>query len=349
VGPTIEEKSGVPKARQFVQQMTLYLRHAVRPKDYYQYMLYRKDMRREAGMFIYHHQIVVLLNTLVEKIAHEDAKILKDKLEFWRFCEENGLQTIPVLCVVDGSSFRWMAPSKDGVLPSISLFSKPADMGQGKGVREWKYVQQQNRYLRENGGESVSPSDLIESLKVQSGKIGHRILVQPKINNHTDLEKVVGETLAVARVITAREPHGEPEYLIASIRLPAGSGATSNFGGGHLGAPIDGESGVVGPARFKPPSEIMHVHEHHPVTGMRIAGFALPQWRKAIELVLAAHTALDNMPFVGWDVAFTETGPLIIEGNHGFGSEVIQLTHESTLGTTRLPVYHQRHIQEIRE
>lgn len=45
----------------------------------------------------------------------------------------------------------------------------------------------------------------------------------------------------------------------------------------------------------------------------------VPGVREAVELALAAHRTLPRIYTIGWDVAVTEDGPIIIEGNADYG------------------------------
>ena len=48
------------------------------------------------------------------------------------------------------------------------------------------------------------------------------------------------------------------------------------------------------------------------------AGLTLPDWVACRSLVLRAHAAFPGpVPLLGWDVAFTDTGPVAIETNVG--------------------------------
>ena len=342
VGPTVEEKTGVSKGRQFIQQIALYLQHAVRPKDYYQYRLYQDDMRHQADKFIYHHQMDVLMNALAEDISAGDAEILQDKVRFWRHCREHELATIPIYAVVDSHTVEWVdAPSGDS-LPPHNLFSKPADWGQGLGIKMWEHIEDAT-YLGEDGTH-VKGGALLKSLKEQSFKIDRRIILQPHLKNASKIEALVqSDALCSARIITIRKPDGKAELLIARAGLPAGNGGGSNFSGGALGAPVDGETGELGKARFKRLSKVMELYEKHPSSGRRIEGFRLPDWNEAVNLAIAAHESFRRIAFVGWDIAFTKDGPVLIEGNVGFGSTSPQVTHGKPLGKSQLPIYHLWH------
>jgi putative polysaccharide biosynthesis protein len=59
--------------------------------------------------------------------------------------------------------------------------------------------------------------------------------------------------------------------------------------------------------------------EIHPKTGVAFAGFRLPFWPQACGLVEEAASRLVPLQTLGWDVAFTPTGPVIIEANSAWG------------------------------
>ena len=54
---------------------------------------------------------------------------------------------------------------------------------------------------------------------------------------------------------------------------------------------------------------------HHPKTGEPFADFQLPHWQEARKL--AEHAAMLFLPLrtIGWDLALTDDGPLLLEGN----------------------------------
>ena len=48
-------------------------------------------------------------------------------------------------------------------------------------------------------------------------------------------------------------------------------------------------------------------------------------FKEAVELVKEAAKVIPEVAYVGWDVAVTENGPLIIEGNHFPGHDILQM------------------------
>jgi len=53
----------------------------------------------------------------------------------------------------------------------------------------------------------------------------------------------------------------------------------------------------------------------HPITGSTIVGFQVPFFKEAVKMVKEASTVVSEVAYVGWDVAVSPDGPVIIEGN----------------------------------
>ena len=45
-------------------------------------------------------------------------------------------------------------------------------------------------------------------------------------------------------------------------------------------------------------------------------GREIPYWEKVLELCQQAAAIIPEIAFIGWDVAITPSGPILIEGNH---------------------------------
>jgi len=62
----------------------------------------------------------------------------------------------------------------------------------------------------------------------------------------------------------------------------------------------------------------------HPTTGARISGTLLPYWDQVKSLGLRAHDAFTDRVLIGWDIAISDDGPIIIEGNRGPDLDIMQ-------------------------
>ena len=74
--------------------------------------------------------------------------------------------------------------------------------------------------------------------------------------------------------------------------------------------------GRLGPLRTPGPGAVSLVdHPTLPGWGTRIEGIELPMWDEALELAHAAMPHFLPNRSIGWDVAITDRGPVIVEAN----------------------------------
>ncbi len=121
------------------------------------------------------------------------------------------------------------------------------------------------------------------------------------------------------RINTLLDQAGHVSILFYMIKILAGTTITDNFSMGTTGNLIaygDSNEGILRGA--------VNIHEcgsgmkdviAHPDTGVVFDGFRLPFWSEAMELVKTGQRCFPNLRTLGWDVALTENGPVIIEAN----------------------------------
>jgi hypothetical protein len=162
-----------------------------------------------------------------------------------------------------------------------------------------------------------TPSGLIDYMKERNYDLVEEYVVQ-----HHSIMELSPSGLNTVRIFT-QNIGGEIHFLGARFRISVNS-AVDNLGAGNLAAPVDLDTGVVtAPAVY---SDITKGDdEYHPVTGKRITGFALPFWHEVIDLARRAALYTPENRSVGWDIAITEDGPEIIEGNHNWCKLLWQL------------------------
>lgn len=162
-----------------------------------------------------------------------------------------------------------------------------------------------------------SPETLIEYMTNKKYNLAEEYVVQ-----HSALMELSPSGLNTVRVLTQLH-EGKVNFLGARLRVSVNS-PVDNMAAGNLAAFIDIEKGVViGPAVY---SDITKEDVTiHPVTDKPITGFAIPFWSEAIKLAREAALHLPENKSVGWDVAITEEGPELIEGNHNWCKLLWQL------------------------
>ena len=332
-GQTVRAKTSIDLTQQAREQYRAATVYGIPPIKYYLYALYN-DSRR-MGQYIPKRTWGRLLEYLLSEKGAGDREILDDKRVTDQHFRQKGLPTIPILAEFENGeviSRDWTARS---VLPGIDLFSKPAVANQGRGAHRWR-IRSDGRYRAEDGA-VVGQTELVDRLKHQSkGKV---VLLQPRVANHAQLQKLSGDTLVSLRIITMRRPQERARYLIGSISLPVGDVVGSNTQFGVLRAPIEEATGRLGVSYDqKDISRVMEPISVHPVTGGRIEGFELPFWKETVDLAIQAHETFTDIALIGWDIALTPDGPVIIEGNSNPGADMLQVSHKKPLGATDFPV-----------
>ena len=97
-----------------------------------------------------------------------------------------------------------------------------------------------------------------------------------------------------------------------------------NIHAGGLACGVALAGGVLGMASDLGSDARLGWHSHHPTTGARIEGTRLPCWEGVAALAVRAHEAFADRVLIGWDIAITEGGPILIEGNRGPDMDLMQ-------------------------
>ena len=147
--------------------------------------------------------------------------------------------------------------------------------------------------------------------------------VEEYVVQHDDLMKLSPSGLNTIRIITELNDNGKVDILGCRLRISINS-QVDNMAAGNIAAPIDPETGIVnGPGVY---SDILkHDEEIHPVTNVKIVGFQVPFWKETLNTAIEAAKISQTNRSIGWDLAVTNNGPELIEGNHDWCKLVWQL------------------------
>lgn len=159
-----------------------------------------------------------------------------------------------------------------------------------------------------NGEAEITLSDLKEKVS------GGRYIIQNVVEQHALVNKLNPSCINTIRIITIRGKSGAINVFAASMRLGVKSDSFVDnraVGGMAVGITVDGKLKKYG---------FQHVEfggklEKHPVTGTVFEDYQLPYWEDVVALVKKAHECFRGIQSIGWDVAITPRGPILIEGN----------------------------------
>lgn len=165
--------------------------------------------------------------------------------------------------------------------------------------------------------DKYTPETLINYMNNNGFDLAEEYVVQ-----HHLLMNLSPSGLNTIRIFTQLH-EGKVCFLGARLRVSVNS-AVDNMGAGNLAAPVDMESGKIqGPGVY---SDITKEDEEfHPISGNAITGFFVPFWNEALDLARQAAIFKPENRSVGWDIAITEEGPELIEGNHNWCKLLWQL------------------------
>lgn len=295
------------------------------PSHYYYWKLYRGNGTKDLGGWVPQreaHQFSRLVSASIDPVIVE---ALLDKRLFESFCRSNSLPAIEVLASVECDTTRNDFMEYYSSLRR-ELFAKPVNGLQAMGAMKFSWDGKRHIDI---AGKSYDSNALFSWCNGAVAEHGPYVL-QPIIHNHESLEDLSGGSLVCIRVLTYAAD-GPPQVAVAMMSMPAERSHVSNFSHDDaLGAPVDRSTGILGGATLKSRSASPAV-DYHPSSGGQIAGRQLPLWGEVVELVCRAHSTFGRAPMIGWDVAITPDGPLLIEGNLDMGVESLQVVHGTPL------------------
>ncbi len=150
--------------------------------------------------------------------------------------------------------------------------------------------------------------------------VAKKACLEELVVQHPAWEALCPGCVNTMRVITGAAK-GQSWLIFAATRVGSGTSVADNFHMGGSAVLIDMETGkLTGNGIDK------KLNEHEcSATGIRYDGYQVPFWEEIKKLCLDAALVNDQIHFVGWDVAVTPNGPLLIEGNRGSGFDLPQV------------------------
>lgn len=168
---------------------------------------------------------------------------------------------------------------------------------------------------------------------VRQAKRAGTPLVEEFLTQHPEMSRLYPESVNTMRIVTYVDPHDDIHVLARVLKIGNG-GNIDNYSGGGMYTMLD-EQGHALHAAYDGDGT---VYEVHPATHVRFADFQVPMFDEVIEFAKKLAVRVPEMPYIGWDIALTPNGPVVIEGNHNTG--VFQ-TRPAVTGTKEglLPAY----------
>jgi hypothetical protein len=296
------------------------LRHNVVPGEYFAYGLWHPDRRKNIDNYLYSKEGIRLFG-LLNRSSQPDP--IDDKLAFHELCQACALPTPAVLAAFTPTDK--LIEFESGSPPARDLFVKPRIGMGGGGSERFRW---QGDVFESNRGDRLKPPDLDDYLETRARAENRTLLVQPALSNHPRLGVDANGALATTRLVTGISLNGDVEPLFAYIYF----GRPNEIVAHGRVAVIDIASGrlLTAPQDFPAAKGSRHQAE---IVSDR--GCTFSDWEALLRYTKVAHQACSNFVFIGWDAAFTEQGPMLLEGNANWCADVYQSLYGRPLGDTK--------------
>ena len=209
--------------------------------------------------------------------------VLRDKFLSALFLATFGIPTPRTYAVFEGDRVIWKNPDLETL--DIVGFCKPLTGTCGVGARPFN---------------------------PKNAELDGRYLFQERLQQHPDMAALHPASVNTVRLITFHD--NDVELFSAAQRIGAHNMQVDNWAAGGLVTRINPQTGQLeGDAYFRPGHGTRT--PTHSDTGIAFHGYRIPYFYEAVTLVKQAHRHIPDIYSVGWDVAITPKGPVIIEGN----------------------------------
>lgn len=233
--------------------------------------------------------------------------ILEDKYVFDRFFNGYGFPLAEMLGYIANDEVHWLNDKKVVALSKLpdynmDCFLKSFTKWGGQAVHKLSVV---NKELFVDN----CPTSLEDLKKIIKNDL---FVMQKTVYQHPVINKLSKSSVNTIRMLTIHNGR-EAENFYSYLRMGIGDSLVDNISHGGLGCGIHSD-GTLYENAISDKGFYVQI-KNHPTTGTLFGEIQIPFFREASELVISMHNTLHCFFIVGWDVAITESGPVIIEGN----------------------------------
>ncbi len=319
LGKIVAQESGTGRFQQFVQLLRLAWFEFIHPRYYFLFRFFDKTRMQKRGGYLCYRKNHVLFTALNGFVSGEP---INNKVKFAEFCRANSLATPEIFACVERGEISFKVSPE--LWRAKDLVIKPLYGHKGRDIL-FAHAQGNGSYLF--GDETLTHTELIQQIALDSRM--EPFFIEERLCNHTVLESLSNGYLATIRMVSFLGQNHAPTFLAAILSVPYDEMRISNFGRGF---PLKLESGEILPPPHAPMLEKWR--KEFEEANQNAVGKIIPYWRETKELITQAHRLLPEYFSLGWDVAITANGPVILETNIGWDTDSIQYFHDLPLGDT---------------
>ena len=246
--------------------------------------------------------------------------VLEEKVVFQKHLQKHNIPGTLILAeliygklIIDGKEFIGEEEIIDNLkkLANLhnSIFIKPTDGQGGAGA------------IKINKGDRITISSFLDSKKY---------IVEKTLVQHEELNKINPNSINTLRVVTFRI---DDKIIIPNciFRMGTGTSHVDNASSGGIFVSYDIINNKLGDTSYQFFRNGAKSYTKHPDSKFVFKDAQLPFNKEVKELVTNAAESFKEIASIGWDVGFTEDGPVIVEGNDKPHLVMMQITSRGLL------------------
>lgn len=145
------------------------------------------------------------------------------------------------------------------------------------------------------------------------------MIIQKRIIQHAALAKFHPQSLNTIRVVSLINDQQDVSVIAAFFRMGNNGSVVDNASASGVVCGVDINNGMLDDTGYMNSGKNVEQLSAHPGSNISFKGSKIPGFEHIIQLVTQAHKASPWLFSIGWDVALTADGPVIIEGNEKWG------------------------------
>lgn len=303
--PELKQKS---KIKKYIENFLWTLKYAEINTFYYLYG-FDIDNFKDKSNYISNYEFMHdrnEMNGIYNEYSH--VVLLRDKLIFEKYLNSNGIKTAKTIAIII-----------DGKIMDVK-FNKLDDINK---------IFENTVFIKNSNGECADGVFCIKDKKqFESEKKKFEkgvFIIQEKLQQHDEMNRINPKSVNTIRIVTINN-NNKITVLASGLRVGTKkSKNVDNWAAGGLYVEIEDDGKLTKYGFAKP--KYGGKTDIHPDSNIKFKEFSIPEYKRVIELVTKAHKTLYGIHSIGWDVAITNEGPALIEGNDNWEISLMQVNH----------------------
>lgn len=183
------------------------------------------------------------------------------------------------------------------------IYCKPKDSCSGKGIYR-----------------SFDIDENTDTKQLHRFMIDNDLFCEDTIEQNKEMSKLNETSINTVRITTLLWDN-KSYFMYALLRCGLTGMQVDNVASGGIYTVLSKDGKVVNPFWS---DKTLKTYEKHPTNDFQLLGFEVPMFKQAVDMCLEAAFVEPHMKYIGWDVAITPNGPVLVEGNQLPGYDMPQ-------------------------